>query len=407
MRIAVTEETRPIELKVVDPALMTFDEYRKVANPSGKHHPSDAYDATLASLNSYQRIAEFDYLVRRFVSRGIKFELRRSSNDRLAGNYIKYDANHEPVRVDGDFQYYTTEELLQMYPHWADGPARYAYQFAIIDTEQQKIVAVTQDEWGALLVMVAREYRGFGLGTIITKEYRAIYPTADSGGFTSGGLSNLRRVHTAMVRDYMSSGFYSKLVRDGVLTKEQVAAIIGDIEPRKKHDSISYDTSDPKDWLLFHDGSTFLIYHKSIYDLDMDEIDDHWQTRYVIGYIHVMGNSQLFANAIHASTDNVRALLISLVLSSDIFEPDDAREVYIAADDMPKTLPPNSSLRSEPVLRRGDVPMSGAWVKVTADETKAVDYTRMVRAEAMYRKKHDPYDEAFIRIHELADKISR
>ena len=97
--------------KQVDPALLTFNEWHEIVNPTEKHHPSSAYDVDVESLNRYDNKERFTRLINRIKLAGLDLEIRLHSEPT---RYVKYDANNEIERIDGEIQYFTPEELKSL-----------------------------------------------------------------------------------------------------------------------------------------------------------------------------------------------------------------------------------------------------------------------------------------------------
>lgn len=227
--------------KFIDPALYTFAEYAKIAghkiDSSGEdyYHRNNAYSSNLATLNEYPS-DEYNRHISTITVKGEVFTTRAKVVDITALDWRKYDSNEKPVMIDGVHQKLTKEEIQIA----LTGKEKYSYHFAIFNDVNQ-CVARTQDEWNCLLVMVADEYRGFGLGPYIVGIHRKYFPDADSGGFTVPGMLNLEKVHTAFVKEYLASGKYSKLVRDKKLTAEKVKQITKSAVATKTKSKISFN----------------------------------------------------------------------------------------------------------------------------------------------------------------------
>jgi GNAT superfamily N-acetyltransferase len=88
------------------------------------------------------------------------------------------------------------------------------------------VVARAQDEWGATLLTVAKEYRGKGLGKIIGQYWYEFNPSYKSGGFTPAGQENALSLWKARVKDFISNGWYTDLIRQDRISKERVKEIV-------------------------------------------------------------------------------------------------------------------------------------------------------------------------------------
>lgn len=89
-----------------------------------------------------------------------------------------------------------------------------------------EVVARATDEWGAVLLTVAREHRGKGLGRVIGEHWYRWNPSYKSGGFTQAGESNAIRIWDARVGEFLARGWYSELVKRKRLTKARVDEIL-------------------------------------------------------------------------------------------------------------------------------------------------------------------------------------
>lgn len=394
----ITEATRPYVEKIIDPALMTFGEYLKIADPDGKMHPSTAYDYDVERLNRYETPEEYQKLLNTITKNGITFEVREKQIDRWDNNYVKTDENREIVRDEnGKAQYLSKEEIALMIPP----EKRYTYEFAVVRKDTNEIVGNTSDEWGALLVTVAEEYRNFGFGTLLVKLKREREPTKGSGGFTNAGLNNFRRVHTAMVREYMSSGMYSHLVNTGILTKERAKEIINSISKNnKKPTQKNLNTTNPEDWLLMTDSgqSYAILYDKKIYQLDKDYIDtsDYWVEKFIIGMVGIGGPDNF--NTIDRTYGSIKVVgkLVGILINGEYPKP-----IYLEQDmfNIVKTTM-GDNLNNEKITKENRT-MYKCWV-----DSPTVNISGFMMQENNIRKKYDQYDELKVRIQELAESLA-
>lgn len=391
------EATRDFQHKMPDPALLTFDEFYKLVNPSGKSHSSEAYETSIENLNNkeYLKIEGFPKLLNTFRRQGIVFELRESVLDRWELDYVKTDPETGWTMRDqnGDTVYYSKDELSKLIPE----AERFQYEHAIVDKDRNLLVGLTQDEWGALLIRVASEYQGFGLGKILRKANLARHSVRDSGGYTPQGKRTIRAVHADAVREYMRSGFYTHLVKQGTITKDRVWDIISSIPQRgPKQPEKNLNMNDPRDWLLMTDeDSHAIIYDRKIYDLlDDDPRWDYWVEQAIKGMISLgsFGTSDHpFVSRISGS-DRTKAYLLELVLNFEIggkirLDPDEAVLVQRRIGD---------ALHHQPTPGPSDPDLY--WI-----EGPTMKVAGLGDPERRYRKQHDQYDEIYHRIMELAD----
>ena len=393
----LTEATRPYVPKIIDPALMTSSEYIAMVNPGGKMHPSESYGVSVKKLNTYTRAEQYPQLLNTVTIKGLQFEIRQKTIDRWDQKYVKTNSSGEIVRdSNGAVQYLSHEELEQIIPE----DQRYDHEYAVVDKENNMVVASTADEWGTLLIQTAEEYRNFGFGTLLVKLKRDQQPDKPSGGFTPAGLANIKRVHSAMVRDYMSSGMYSHLVNQGIITVDRAKQIIDSISATKpKPDDIDLNTNDPADWLITGDDSYILIYDRKFYDLPPQYMDtgNHWVERYVKGFVAVGGRQQFFVDRIYGDT-KIRSFLIEALMNT-------SQEPLLLEQDQYQLIE-----RLEPVLNTQQVegrvngpPRPMIQVQLTK---LTVDINAMFNQEKSYRDNRDQYDEIYIRILELAESLS-
>lgn len=387
------EVFKPWNPRQVDPALLTSDEYVKLCDPSEKSHPSSAYDVDLASLNTEWSVKEFaSYrLLRRFTKGGLDFELKVLSEDtRFAKRKPAAEENGDPwVRVNGQIQYYTREEIKRF------GWKEHEYTVAIF--HDGKRVASAQDEWGAMLIMVAREYRGFNLGTIIGKVAMTIYPDKDSGGYTPAGRQAMRAIHREFVKDAMRSGRYTTLVSSGEMTASRAKEIIQSVGRKASIDRMDFNwsTKDTKDWLLFTDHyGSFILYDRKLHEMldkanKIDKDVSHFADRMILGYVYacpVNGITQI--KQFGAENKKIAAFMLSLAhTQSKMYgEP-----LYVEAEEY--------DLHG---FEYGNESVTVGYRSRQVTKGPTVDYRGMVEEEKRFRKSFDHYDEFKHILHEMA-----
>jgi len=312
-----------------NPALKTFEEWYNIVNPSNKGHPSTAYDWTVADMNKYEEDYGNLYFTKKLNGREIKFFGKVKPN-----RYVKFnDKTNDPIRDDsGELVYYSKDEMKK------SGRMPHSYQFTAVDAETDKRVGTAQDEWGALLISVAQEYRNFGIGPILGQLMRKYVPNYATGGVTQSGFTNLKRVHTEMVRQALASGSYSKWVKDGTLTLEKANQILksaniesmsrarSDVSKTEKIDTRLHN--DPKDWVIALINDSFIVYNARLLfciPTDFSEISkldqywkDHMLDEYIVGMIYIgagaTDSSELNIWQFGGKTEGVKNILISLGL---------------------------------------------------------------------------------------------
>lgn len=134
----------------------------------------------------------------------------------------------------------------------------------VILNDQGQVVASATDEWGATLTVVAREYRGKGLGGIILKVWYKWNPSFKSGGFTPQGERAALQVWEDRVREFIERGWYSALVKRGDITKEGVQKILAGLGGRKKPVPSEKPEGEKEKrgaTLIYGDYPTFVVYN--------------------------------------------------------------------------------------------------------------------------------------------------
>lgn len=372
----------------VDPALLTFDEYWEMVDPKKKTHPNSAYDVSVADLNQYdyQRKENFPRLLRRIRRHGLDFELRLGTE-----KIEKTDPDRNIIRIDGEIQYYTDEECQRM-GYWLLGLF-----------EGDTMVGAVQDEWGCVLVWVAREYRRFGFGSILLKMAYSIQPDKSSGGFTSKGFATFRRVYREFVGDALKSGLYRKLIQQGDITLERVKAIVASAStiPRSTQSAeMNLSSENASDWLLYvGEHGDFIIYNRNLRGvLEEGERADYFAERMIKGIAYVPiheGHSETWAmlRVFGGDSPKIRKFLINCAIEYclrenatlylEAGEPTDLDSSMGAAD--PESLAVRG-FRSHKVIPTG----------------KRMPYDQLAMQERAWRRSFDRYDEFRMQMMEMA-----
>jgi len=420
-----------------EPGLLTVDEYLKFLNPGGKHHPSDAYDFDLVKMNQTLLSAatvhteghEFNFLVpygggkgwvierdgaviavihggKALLAFGVKPEdipMWASWWDRLPKeraeisaalghartvkypawsvalvsnvakrNRAEYTELLQNIRVKG--------EQMQVRGRPGKPPA-----IAILN-QRGEIVAEATDEWGASLVVVAREYRGQGLGKVINKFWYARNPEYTSGGFTPAGERLTMRRWESRVLEFAERGWYSELVREGRITPARVKEIMADLSHKPRHPVLPQmpkQKSTLRRETLVHvdqDNTTFIIY-------DSRFLEDH-DDKYILGYgfFRSSGSVGTFLFRIEYEQGYKKlATSVALQMARKMGEP-----VYVGkgyADMLEYEVVPEA-------VRDGD------YVSLTRD---VVPLVRLRNRERVARRPYDRYGEVLTLLHEQAD----
>lgn len=249
----------------------------------------------------------------------------------------------------------------------------------VILNQDGYVVAQASDEWGATLLVVAEEYRGKNLGTIIGKIWYDLNPSYLSGGFTYSGLINSVKIWQEHVREYLSSGKYTKLVKDGTITKDKVKEILqsAKLKPKKK---IETKTPSKPDILIYVDlDGVFVIYDKKFYE------DRSEQYIYGHGFIRDTMDNKFYVFSIDYEPEYKKmATMIIFHIAKN-----EGIKLYTK-------VPPSDVLELDypEVMQKNDY----AWLK-----KPIINIIDIKKQEEQYRKKNDKYDEVFYSLMEIAN----
>lgn len=374
----------------VDPALMTANEYVRSVNKDGKYHPNSAYDWTLAELNkSYGgKLNEdadpstYDTLLQRVKANGIEFTIRLKNERR---SYHEWDDAKKEYRRDanGDLIPTTDKQVKER------GYQPQSYTIGIFNPEGQR-VATAQDEWGAQLIVVAREYRGFGLGMLIAKFATRFEPGKPSGGFSSGGENAYRQAHREAVREALVSGRYAALVRDKKMTTQRVSDIVdsADLKRRTNFNRHDFGPSPRKDWMIFADPEygAFVLFDpkfKSLYNTGDDTAE--WAEKMIYGAVnaYVLHDKYVIVNLLGAVDPKVKALMLGLAAS---YARQEKLPFYVDMDDIGAIDRSKYDIAEAPDMRTG-------FKRYPVKIRKPLDIAMMGRLSKLWLRQNDKWDE--------------
>lgn len=301
-------------MRIIRPSFLSFNEYYKLTNPSGKYHDSDSYSSSIESLNQYDWIEDFKTVKQRFRVNGIDFEIRESKEDKLNWTYYKPDKEGFPTD-----EVYSLEEKKKFLPEHK----RYKIEHAVIESKTNKIVSMTQDEWGALLITSAKEFEGFGVGQKLLNYHRSLFPIRDSGGHTPQGFQAVFKFYQEEVKKSLISGEYRKEINKGNLTKEKVKEIVSSamlskstmkqkydydnwilsegvrekfgIKPYrekqkdKKKKQENWDMSNENDVMLLLEDNYAILYNKKSFEQIENTKSEYFLERGLLGYVYIGG----------------------------------------------------------------------------------------------------------------------
>lgn len=327
----LSEATNDYDKTKVQPALMTREEYLSHRNPNHTSHSSSAYQTDLASMNrdyslslnrqsgglrmgterynvfsnekegkeyfSVLKLADDKDVIVAFTKDGVMYYdpmMLRKEQAVRALDADFHDLDNQPVKYIKNLY---NQMILRSRVEEYDEPIKRIKiddeyiqirkrndEFGDIAAfnEDDMIVGVAQDEWGATLVMVADEYKGKGIGQVLQKIYTDMYPDKQSGGFTPSGLNNAVKVWEKEVKKFAAAGIYSNLVRKGEISKERVEKILSGLSSR-----VDFKSNLPKivpqrekDYLVYYNGTNAFILYDKDYLLDQD-------LKYIYSYINL------------------------------------------------------------------------------------------------------------------------
>lgn len=312
-----------------EPGLMTVREFFKWRNPEGKSHPEDAYRMNVEYMNpALRKLSDMTYYGTTWeiftdafkepkgkyvvvkdgntvavVAKGTlyfgpgvrpnqiptlffehgrpKFELEWSRERK-----VKYPEEYVPLvssvakRNLSEYNHLIQNLIVKgrSYQLRSEGvPKKNAGQTLAILNDKGEKVAYASNEWGATLITVAREYQRHGFGKLLGQHWYKINPSFGSGGFTPSGEENAQRIWEDRVLEFLSNGWYSKLVRSKKLSPQKVKEILDglsqsakrrsklpDLAPAKKKGQVLVYADDPSS------PTTFVVYNSNFLE-DQDE----------------------------------------------------------------------------------------------------------------------------------------
>lgn len=364
----LNEATFKYDTTKIQPALMTISEYLSHRNPSGKMHSGSSYQDTLKTLNKnhsfvmlkrqggimsysstylsvwcneksgYDNVRVLkDHVdvndIYAFTHQGVLYyDPTRIKKERamMFLDVDDYDIQAQPVKYIN--QYYESLTTVSRIKEYGKLIKRMRFGDEYIEFRKREdefgdvaafnedglVVSIGQDEWGAVLVTVAKEYRGQGIGQVMQKLYTEMYPEKESGGFTPSGLHNARKVWEKEVKKFLSAGIYSNMIRKGQIEKSRVSDITSGLSGNVDVSSFIPDKPiKPKDkhYLVHYNGKNAFILYDKEYLIEQDR-------KYIYGYLHVSTdtNNDNIVYRFEYESDKDRHLLLYMAvqeLSSD------------------------------------------------------------------------------------------
>lgn len=413
--------------------LMTLDEFIQFRNPGDKHHETGAYDWELVKMNrdlehpvgqirdrsrtfycsklhdGYRIVDDRDRLVSvvyqgtgYYEEPGLKSRFprlffsdrgqERIELDVTSLKQVKYLSEYMPLispiaKINRQEYPVILQHLIvkgePMVLRAEKTPRLNKQDTIAILNQDGYIVATGQDEWGATLLAVAKEYRGKGLGKIIGRYWYEYNPASKSGGFTAAGEANAIALWKERVREFSANGWYSQLIRDGRIKHERVKAILKEVgqRPPPKEELVDTSVKATGDILCFADGISFILYDRAF----LDEQDE----RFIHGFGFLRDADPVGTYFFRIEYDRQFAELttkVGLQMARDngdkLYDGEGYHDLMEDLDKYPG------------VEREGD------YLTVTRD---LVPLRAWAAKEKRTRKAVDPYDEKFYSLQEVAN----
>jgi len=326
-------EGQELGIQIQDIGLMTLEEFLEYSNPGGKRISDSAYDWDLKSMNRpYLRfvgrsklksdkveVLELPATVGKgfvlmnedscvaIIKDGVLYTNRTGIENRPFGGYFRNDNNRTWVSVEVHkiqrvkYPQRTLDSILQppkpskshpvllrnlmstkgeMLQVRSESPVEMGRGATLtVFNEKGQRIASAQNEWGATLIAVAKEYRNQGIGSEVSRIWYKNNPNFKSGAFSSGGIKNAKRRWENRVRYFLAMGWYSRWIREGQLTQAHVNRILSGLG-EKKNLTTKRRSSSRKNLLVYSDGTSFVLYdERFLVDPESEESD-----RFLHGY---------------------------------------------------------------------------------------------------------------------------
>jgi len=298
--------------------LSLFKEIGQYHNTSGKGENPTVFafknkDNTFFVLeNVSTNWREPDYIVKLFVQNGTAFYDDPRVAKLIRGSYLsvffnsrlneRTDIKIEKVRPTK----YLTQKLLQMIDvpnFWKEKypivlqefqqsgmnfqirsevlPTQHKGETLILIDENGYKVGAAQDEWGATLVMIAKEYRGHGLSKHLLKEWLKYNPNKKSGGFTMAGYHNATSMWRDRVLELQSKNHYESFPekQKAKIILSKAHSLIKD--NKKETEPLKKESEDIEILALSNSDDSLVLFDKRILDQSIYNINEE----YIYGYV--------------------------------------------------------------------------------------------------------------------------
>jgi hypothetical protein len=258
-----TEDLHPnVKGNKLIPIFLTWEEYYDMVNPGDKYHDSDSYNFNYNENSIFKCPIGSDCKI-----------IKRKKVGKIELEYYLVKTKLRYSKFDGDnyIGTYSDDEVIKL--------GRNLYEYNINVVHDNVVVGSAQDEWGAALIYVVNEYKGLGIGEELVKLYRNIYPNKQSGGFTSGGYTQIRKYYNWMIKQALANGIYSDLVRKGEISKEKVNEIVKSVnkeytfskEKKNKLKDIYKGNNQP---IYYIEDNLVIIFDSLLKDINNDSISN-------------------------------------------------------------------------------------------------------------------------------------
>jgi len=255
---------------------------------------------------------EPDYIVKLFIQNGTAFYDDPRVAKLIRGSYLSvFFNNRSNERADIKIDKvkptkYLTQKLLQMidvpsfwrenYPvvlqefqqsgmnfqiRAKQNPTQHEGETLILVDENGYKVGAAQDEWGATLVMIVKEYRGHGLSKHLLKEWLKYNPNKQSGGFTIAGYHNAASMWRDRVLELQSKNHYESFPQKqkAKIILSKAHSLIRDDKPERKQ--LKKASEDVEILALGYSDDSLVLFDKRVLNQSIYDIDD----KYIYGYV--------------------------------------------------------------------------------------------------------------------------
>ena len=401
---------------------LTFTENCRIVNPEYITHADTAYNFSIEEFEyKSEKINNYPEIKKHFIRANLNFQIREQKIDRWQFTYTKKDNEGNIVynRKTGLAETLSDEEKRKVIL------PRYEYEHAIIDLKDEKVIAKTQSEWGCLLISVAEEYQGLGIGQELLNYHRNIYPFRYSGGQTPNGQIAFNRSYQERVSKYLRDGLYRKDYLDKKISLKRIKEILKsaeigkqNIESKKKlfaeynieintyqqekhkrkekYNTKNYDFSNPKEFQLKIEDNFAILYNQRLLDLDFYGKEEYFSEKGMLGYVYLGGtfNSDDDVKLFHVYGANEKLEKFMAEIGFNIFVNENIR-VY---DHDLSLISPELKEKLEKKKHKDKM------TTFVLPEKTLNNLEILSEIESRYRKRKDPYDENFCIIHESLEQ---